>query len=111
MVVVMMLILTSTAMAAVQMRHLNSALRIEQARQKSEALARGPKLVLAIACARLESGNPPGTTVAYQYHHNDGAQSQLYRVEYAENPTNRWAVSVEPDASATALPTLPDSFN
>lgn len=110
MVVVMMLILTATAMAAVQMRHLDSALRIEQARQRSETRSRGPVTVLAIACARLEAANPPTSSVSYQYLHNDGIQSLLYRVTFQESTADRWTVTADPDPTATSLPTLPDSF-
>lgn len=109
-VVVMMLILTTTAIAAVQMRQLNSALRIEQARQRSEAHCRGPVMVLAIACARLEAANPPSASASYQYTHHDGYQSRLYRVTYQEVLTDRWTVTVDPDETAATLPLLPNKF-
>lgn len=110
MVVVMMLILTATAMAAVQMRHLSSALRIEQARMRSEARVQGPVMVLAIACARLEAGNPPASNATYQYTHHDGIQSTLYRVAYVEVAQDRWTVTADPDPTAGTLPALPDEF-
>ena len=48
----------ATAMVAVHTRQLNTALRIEQARVRSELHNKGPKMVLAIACDRLETGEP-----------------------------------------------------
>lgn len=110
MLVVMILILTTTAMAAVHSRHLNSALRIEQARQRSEDRSRGPVMVLAIACARLESGDPPSNDISYQYLHTDGTQSLLYRITYQNVGTDRWSITADPDSTATSLPDLPSKF-
>ncbi len=110
MVVVMLLILTTTAMAAVQMRYLNSALRIEQARQRSEAESRGPRLVLAIACARLEAGDPPSSGVSYQYTNAEASGSVVYRVSFQETSSDRWTITANPDPTAITLPTLPMQF-
>lgn len=110
MLIVMMLILTTTALAAVHTRYLNSALRIEQARLRSEQRAGGPVAVLAVACARLESGDPPSSPIEYQYSHNDGIQTLLYRIQYEETATDRWTVTADIDATATALSVLPASF-
>ena len=110
MVVVMMLILTATAMAALQMRHLNSALRIEQARQRSETRVNGPVMVLAIACARLETGDPPSNNVSYRYTHNSSTESLVYRVTFQKLTTDRWTITANPDATAGSLPNLPVKF-
>lgn len=106
MLIVMMLILTTTALAAVHTRHLNAALRIEQARMRSETRARGPITVLAIACQRLETGDPPAG-MDFRHLHSDGLQ---YRVTYNELTSARWEVTADPDPGASSLPTLPDSF-
>ncbi|MEL6105936.1 MAG: hypothetical protein AAFU85_07865 [Planctomycetota bacterium] len=106
MLIVMMLILTTTALAAVHTRHLNSALRVEQARLRSESRARGPVTVLAIACQRLETGDPVSGD-SFRYTHTDGLE---YRVTYTEVSSNRWQVTADPDSGATALVMLPDSF-
>ncbi|MEO1525348.1 MAG: hypothetical protein AAFX06_07920 [Planctomycetota bacterium] len=102
----MMLILTTTALAAVHTRHLNAALRVEQARMRREAFGRGPTAVLAIACQRLETGDPaPGAN--FRYTHSDGVE---YRVIYAQVATDRWQVTANPDPGATVLTALPDTF-
>lgn len=106
MLIVMMLILTTTALAAVHTRHLNSALRVEQARVRSETRARGALTVLAIACQRLETGDPTSGD-SYRYTHSDGLD---YRITYDEVASDRWQVTADPDANATALLMLPDSF-
>lgn len=110
MVVVMVLILTSTAMAAVHARYLTASLRIEQARMKSETRSRGPLTVLAIACQRIETGIPTTGSVSYRYSHNDGIQTVLYRITYQATDTNRWTVTADPDPTATTLPMLPQTF-
>ncbi len=110
MIVVMMLILTSTAMAAVQMRHMNTALRIEQARVRSESRTQGPVTVLAIACSRLETGDPPGNDVSFRYNHDDGFQTSDYRLRYRQIAPGRWSVSADPDPSSSTLMLLPDRF-
>ena len=106
MLIVMMLILTTTALAAVHTRHLNAALRVEQARIRSEQRARGPITVLAIACQRLETGDPISGS-SYRYTHSDGVD---YRVTFTEVTTESWQVTADPDPSAVALTALPDSF-
>ncbi|WP_182870844.1 hypothetical protein [Stieleria mannarensis] len=110
MLVVMLLILTTTAMAAVHARQLASALRIEQARMRSETRSRGPMMVLALACQRIETGNPTTGSVSYQYSHHDGVQTTLYRITYQSVDTDKWNVTAEPDPLAGSLPSLPASF-
>ena len=110
MLVVMMLILTTTAMAAVHARHLAASLRIEQARIRSETRSRGPVMVLAIACQRIETGTPTTSSASFQYTHHDGNQSAMYRITYQSTDTNTWAVTAEPDPLATTLPALPPKF-
>ncbi|TWU08184.1 hypothetical protein [Stieleria varia] len=108
MLIVMMLILTTTAFAAVHQRHLASALRIEQARMLSEDRIAGPVAVMAVACERLESGQPPSPS-AYQYTQTVRGTAVLYRIDYQLNGS-RWTVSANPDPSATGLAVLPASF-
>lgn len=110
MLIVMMLILTTSAMAAVHARHLNSALRIEQARIRSEAFNEGPVTVLAVACQRLETGDPPSATADYRYSHSVDGVIVLYRVQYANIGPDRWSVTAEPDSTASSLTLLPSSF-
>lgn len=106
--IVMMLILTTTALSAAHQRHLSAALRVEQARVQSEQRIHGPIAVLAIACARLETGDPP-STISYRYSHTSEGVTTLYRIDYVSN-SPQWIVTAEPDASAGALATLPDEF-
>ncbi|NND96640.1 MAG: hypothetical protein HKN47_04845 [Pirellulaceae bacterium] len=105
---VMVIILTSTAFAAVHQRHLSAALRLEQARIASEDYNAGPVSVLAIACDRLESGDPPPST-NYRYSHTVNGNTQLYRISYTVSGT-QWTVVAEPDATAGSYPLLPASF-
>ena len=105
---VVIIILTSTAMSAVYQRHLNSALRIEQARVASEENARGPLSVLAVALESLDSGDPPAP-VDYSYSHTVDSTTTLYRVMY-RNVLGQWIVTAEPDPTAGSLPTLPTNF-
>lgn len=111
MLIVMMLILTTSAMAAVHARHLNSALRIEQARIRSETFNQGPVMVLAAACQRLETGDPPSAKVEYGYSHSIDGASVLYRIRYTDVGDDRWQITAEPDPSASSFPLLPSSFN
>lgn len=108
MLVVMIVIMTTTALAAVHQRYLNTALRIEQARITSENNVNGPRTVLAIAIDRLSTGNAPAP-ISYSYSHTVGATTTLYRISYARAGVN-WIVTAEPDSSAGALPSLPGSF-
>jgi len=110
MLIVMLLILTTTAMAAVHARHLATALRLEQARIRSEARSRGPMMVLAVACQRIETGSPTTSSVSYQYSQNDGFQTLLYRVTYQSTGSDKWTVTADPDPTAGTLPVLPASF-
>lgn len=110
MLIVMMLILTTSAMAAVHARHLNSALRIEQARMRSEAFTQGPVMVLAEACQRLETGDPPSVSAVYSYSHVTDGLTVLYKVQYTSSGAGRWDIIVDPDPSAASLPLLPSSF-
>ena len=105
---VMIIILTTTALAAAHQRYLNSALRIEQARIRSEAIARGPRTVLARAADLLETGDAPAP-IDYRYSHTVGTDTTLYRVSYSRSG-NIWTVTAEPDATAGLLPVLPTSF-
>ena len=99
---------TTTALAAAHQRHLSAALRVEQARVRSEQRNDGPIAVLAIACARLETGDPP-TSASYRYSHTAGGATTLYRVDFVSN-ASLWTVTAEPDATAAIFPLLPDSF-
>ena len=105
---VMIVILTTTAMAASHQRYLNTALRIEQARMRSEAIARGPRTVLARAADLLETGDAPAP-VDYRYSHTVAAETTLYRVSYRRSGRT-WTVTAEPDATAGILSVLPTSF-
>jgi hypothetical protein len=106
--IVMVVIMTTTALAAAHQRYLSSALRIEQARMRSETLAQGPRTVLALAVDRLESGNAPAP-VDYSYSHTVTGVTTLYRVSYRATGTT-WTVTAEPDPTASGLPVLPTSF-
>jgi hypothetical protein len=106
--IVLIVILTTSGLAAVHQRQLSAALRVEQARIQSENHARGPLSVLAIAIDRLKTGDPPAP-VDYGYAHTVGGTTTLYRVSYAVAGT-QWTVTAEPDPSAGALTTLPSSF-
>ena len=108
MLIVMIVIMTTTALAAVHQRHLNTALRVEQARTASEDYANGPLSVLAIAIDRLNTGDVPAP-VAFSYSHTVAGTTTLYRVSYTRAGTN-WTVTAEPDPTASALPLLPASF-
>ncbi|MCS7466106.1 hypothetical protein NZK35_05385 [Stieleria sp. ICT_E10.1] len=110
MLVVMLLILTTTGMAAVHARQLAASLRIEQARRRSEARSRGPTTALAIACQRIETGNPTDASASFQYSHHDGFQTVLYRISYQAVGPDKWTVTAEPDPAAGTLPPLPASF-
>lgn len=106
--IVLIVILTTTAIAAVHQRHLTAALRVEQARIASEAYARGPLGVLAIAIDRLKTGDPPAP-IEYRYEHHAAATTTLYRISYAVAGT-RWTVTAEPDPNAVSLSVLPSQF-
>ena len=106
--IVLTLILTTTALAAVHQRQLSAALRVEQARMASEAFAEGPLAVLATAIDRLKTGDPPAP-VDYSYSHTVGATTTLFRISYAVSGT-QWTVTALPDTTAGLLPALPTSF-
>lgn len=108
MLIVLIVILTTTAFAAVHQRQLSAALRVEQARMESEAFAQGPLAVLATAIDRLKTGDPPAP-VEYSFTHTAGGTSTVYRVSYAV-AGNQWAVTALPDSTASLLPTLPSNF-
>ncbi len=105
--IVLIVILTTTGLAAVHQRQLSAALRVEQARIQSEMHARGPLKVLAVAIDLLKTGDP--TLPSYSYPHTVDATTTLYRVNYSVSGT-QWTVTAEPDASAGSLPLLPASF-
>lgn len=106
--VVLAVILTTTALAAVHQRHLSAALRVEQARIESEAFSQGPLAVLATAIDRLKTGDPP-TPVDYSFSHTVSGTTTVYRISYSVSGT-QWTVTALPDATATALTALPASF-
>ena len=108
MLIVMIVILTSTAFAAVHQRQLGAALRIEQARVLSEEFNLGPVSVLGIAIDLLDTGDAPAP-ISYSYDHTVGGVTTTYRVSYARSG-NQWTVTADPDASGAVLPTLPTSF-
>ena len=106
--IVLAVILTTTALAAVHQRQLSAALRVEQARMQSEAFAEGPLAVLATAIDRLKTGDPPAP-VDYSYSHTVGATTTVFRISYAVAGT-QWTVTALPDTTAGLLPALPASF-
>ena len=108
MLIVMIVIMTTTALAAVHQRHLNAALRVEQARVASEDYVNGPVSVLAIAIDRLNTGDAPAP-VDYSYSHTVGTTTTLYRISYVRAGLN-WTVTAEPDPTVGGLPALPASF-
>ena len=108
MLIVLIVILTTTGLAAVHQRHLSTALRVEQARVQSEAHAQGPLTVLAVAIDLLKTGDPPAP-VDYSYLHTVGTTTTLYRISYSVSGT-QWTVTAEPIASVGTLTTLPGSF-
>jgi hypothetical protein len=109
--IVMMLIVTMTGLAAVHQRNLNAALRVEQARMKSESRVQGPLSVLAHAIDLLKTGDAPAP-IEYVHSHTVGSTTTLYRVSYGVSgkDDNNWQITANPDPSAGALTTLPDSF-
>tara|TARA_R110002049_G_scaffold4601_5_gene32091 strand:- start:134197 stop:134568 length:372 start_codon:yes stop_codon:yes gene_type:complete len=106
--IVMIVVMTTTALAAAHQRHLNTKLRLEQARVRSEIISRGPRKVLAKAVDLLETGDAPAP-VDYQYSHTSGSLTRLYRVSY-RSAGNTWTVTAEPDPTAGTLADLPTSF-
>lgn len=109
--IVMMLIMTMTGLAAVHQRNLNTALRIEQARMQSESRVHGPLSVLAHAIDLLKTGDAPAP-IDYSFSHTYESTTTLYRVSYdvSGKGDNKWQVTANPDPSAIGLPALPDSF-
>ena len=108
MLIVLAIVLSSTALATIQMRHLDSALRIERKRMEAQEYSAGSLSVLAIAIERLQTGDPP-TPIDYGYLHTVAGTSTWYRIRYA-NATDQWAVNATPDPSAEKLAILPASF-
>jgi hypothetical protein len=108
MLLVMVIILSSSAFLAVHQRHLSSALRLEQARVQSEIARQGPVSVLAIACQRLETGDPPSPS-QYRYEHTVDTVTTLYRVSYSQAGI-QWTVTATPDPSSSSLSLLPTTF-
>ncbi|QDT13319.1 hypothetical protein [Planctomycetes bacterium K23_9] len=108
MILVMVIILSSSAFVAVHQRNLSAALRIEQARILSEEHRRGPVSVLAVACSRMETGDPPAP-IQYRYEHIVNGVPTLYRISYS-NVATEWTVNAVPDAGAVGLTELPASF-
>ena len=108
MLLVMVVLLTSSAFVAVHQRHLSAALRVEQARVQSEEYRRGPVTVLSVACQRLETGNPP-SPVNYFYNHDQNGVTTMYRVSYSLSGS-QWTIIAEPDSNAGIYTGLPDTF-
>lgn len=109
MLLVMVVILSSSAFVAVHQRHLSAALRLEQARIQSEQYRRGPVTVLSIACERLETGNSPPAPVDYFYNHVVDSETTMYRVNYTK-VGRQWKITAEPDDTAGIFLELPVSF-
>lgn len=108
MLLVMVVILTSSAFVAVHQRHLNAALRLEQSRVLSEDYRRGPVTVLSVACQRLETGNPPAP-ISYFYNHTIDTVTTMYRVSYSQSGA-QWTIIAEPDTNAGIYDELPTTF-
>jgi len=109
--IVMMLIVTMTGLAAVHQRNLNAALRVEQARMESEDRHLGPISVLAHAIDLLKTGDAPAP-VEYRYSHTVGSTTTMYRISYSVSGKgdNNWQVTANPDPTAGALAELPGNF-
>ncbi|KAA1262191.1 hypothetical protein LF1_47530 [Rubripirellula obstinata] len=108
MLIVLAIVLSSTALATIQMRHLDSALRIERARIEAEEYSAGSLSVLALAIDRLQTGDPP-TPFNYGHLHTTAGASTWYRISYAK-VIDQWTVTATPDVDASALLLLPASF-
>ena len=108
MLIVIAIVLSSTALATIQMRHLDSALRIERARMDAQAYSAGSLSVVAIAIERLETGDP-STFFDYGYSHTVGGNQNWYRIDY-DNTVDQWTVNATPDPTAAKLWRLPSSF-
>ncbi|TWT54261.1 hypothetical protein Pla22_19030 [Rubripirellula amarantea] len=108
MLIVLIVVLSTSALAATQMRYLEAAARIERARLNTESYSSGPLTVLSIAINRVYTGDPP-TSGSYQYSHTVGANTTLYRIDYVRN-VDAWTVTADPDPTASTLPLLPASF-
>ena len=94
MLIVLAVVLSSTALATIQMRYLDSALRIERARMESEEYSSGSLSVLAIAIERLQTGDPP-MPVDYGYEHTVSGISSWYQVTYTST-AGQWTITAEP---------------
>ena len=108
MLIVLALVLSSTALATIQMRHLDSALRIERARIEAEEYSAGSLSVLAIAIERLQTGAPP-SPVNYGFSNTVASVATWYQISYIKT-ADRWTVTATPDPTANALVILPASF-
>lgn len=108
MLIVLALVLSSTALATIQMRHLDSALRIERARIEAEEYSAGSLSVLALAIEHLQTGDPP-VPVNYGYFHTVAGVSNGYQISYAKL-NDQWTVTATPDLTANLLVVLPASF-
>lgn len=109
--IVMMLIVTMTGLAAVHQRNLNAALRVEQARMESEAHHLGPLWVIAHAIDLLKTGDAPAP-IQYRYSHTFGGSTTMYRISYdvSGKGDDTWHVTANPDPTAGALAELPGNF-
>ena len=108
MLIVLIVVLSTSALAATQMRYLDSATRIERARINAEDYSNGPLTVLAVAINRVQSGDPPNPA-AFRYSHNVGTATTLYRIDYSR-VRDDWTVTATPDPNAGSLAQLPGSF-
>ncbi len=108
MLIVLAVVLSTMALAAVQIRYLDSATRIQQASMRSTAYSDGPLTVLAIAIDRLDTGDPP-TPVSYRFDHTVDGIPTVYRIDYAYT-LDRWTITANPDPTATPLALLPANF-
>lgn len=111
MVLVMITIMATTALAAVHQRSLTAAIRLEQAQIESERRRLGPTTALAIAVERLHTGDPIDTdgTVEYHLNHTFDGVTTMYRVTYARIGST-WNVTADPDPSAADLDPLPSNL-
>ncbi|MEM9588091.1 MAG: hypothetical protein AAGA03_12490 [Planctomycetota bacterium] len=106
--IVIVVLMASTALAAIHQRHLSSGLRIEQARIQSERERLGHLTALGIAIDRLETGRPsPGSR--YGYEHQLDGESIWYAIQYDLTGTD-WSVTATADPNASSEAILPASF-
>lgn len=108
MVLVMITIMATAAMAAVHQRSLTAAIRLEQARMESERVNLAPRAALAVAVEALHTGDPfdGDGTAEYRLDHTFNGVTTMHRVTYFRVGTT-WSVTADPDPSAGSLAMLP----